>query len=50
MINSCPRCGQKNKGFMKLCGACKQQVALMGNLDAQKKNPIRPIEEPEDDE
>lgn len=47
---SCPACGNKTKGFFKLCDACNRERTLSFNIDAQKKNPIKPIKEPEDDE
>lgn len=31
MINSCVRCGNKVKGFFKICGVCQMEV------DVQKK-------------
>lgn len=45
---SCPRCGNKAPGFFKLCGTCKEEVALQGNLNS--KNKVRPLDEPEGDE
>ena len=28
MINSCVRCGNKVKGFFKICGMCQQEVDI----------------------
>lgn len=28
MINSCVRCGNKVKGFFKICGMCQQTVDI----------------------
>lgn len=50
MIGTCPSCGAKTGGFLRQCASCKQSHTLTLNIDAQKKNPIRPIQEPEDDE
>jgi len=47
---SCVRCGTKGvKGWFSLCGRCEQQVNIERKPDP-KKNPPRPIIEPEDDE
>lgn len=43
---SCPRCGAKGTGFMKLCGGCAFEV----NLLTKSKSKIRPIDESEDEE
>lgn len=29
MINTCPRCGEKVRGIMRLCGDCQRQVDLI---------------------
>lgn len=26
MINTCPRCGERVKGVMKVCGECQRQI------------------------
>lgn len=43
---SCPRCGEKTKGFFRLCGLCDQATTIL----TKSKTPGRPIQEPEDDE
>ncbi len=45
-MSSCPRCGSKDGGFFRLCGACQFAV----NLLTKSKSKVRPIHEPEDDE
>ena len=44
MILTCPRCGEKTGGIMRLCKRCKQSVSLL----TEPKAPKRPIKE--DDE
>lgn len=44
MLKTCPRCGEKSGGFMKLCGRCQQEA----NISSNPKDPKRPIKEPEE--
>lgn len=43
MINSCPRCGTKLRGFFKICGVCQMEV------DVQKKPKVVIDREQEED-
>lgn len=38
MINSCPRCGEKVKGVMRLCGGCQRQVDKIKESEAEGRD------------
>jgi hypothetical protein len=46
VIGSCPRCGEKVKGFFKACGRCEQTLTLQ----TESKAPKKVMKEAEDDE
>lgn len=47
-MGRCVACGQKGGSLFRLCGTCREEENLLGNL--KTKGPKRIIQEPEDDE